>query len=61
MRVSLIREIYFSKRLGTLILGGSIFPPDGLNINDELLPIINKTITCNDLTLKYLANIKGIP
>ena len=42
-------------------VGGSIFPPDGLNINDELLPIINETITCDDLTLKYLANIKGIP
>jgi len=40
---------------------GSIFPPDILNINDDFLPIINETITCDDLTLKYFANIKGIP
>ena len=42
-------------------VGGSIFPPDILNINDELIPIINETITCDDLTLKYLSNRKGIP
>ena len=42
-------------------VGGTIFPPDILNINDELLPIINETITCDDLTLKYFANTKGIP
>ena len=42
-------------------VGGSIFPPDILNINEELLPIIKETITCDDLTLKYFANIKGIP
>ena len=40
---------------------GSIFPPDILNINDDFLPIINETITCDDLTLKYFAIIKGIP
>jgi hypothetical protein len=40
---------------------GSIFPPDILNINDDFLPIINETITCDDLTLKYFATIKGIP
>ena len=41
--------------------GGTIFPPDILNVNDELLPIINETITFDDLTLKYFANTKGIP
>ena len=42
-------------------VGGSIFPPDILNINNDFLPIINETLTCDDLTLKYFANIKGIP
>ena len=42
-------------------VGGSIFPPDILNINDKLIPIIKETITCDDLTLKYFANIKGVP
>ena len=42
-------------------VGGTIFPPDILNINDELLPIINETITFDDLTLKHFANTKGIP
>ena len=42
-------------------VGGSIYPPDILNINDEFLPIIKETITCDDLTLKYFENIKGIP
>ena len=41
--------------------GGSIFPPDILNINEDFKPIINETITCDDLTLKYYANLKGIP
>ena len=40
---------------------GTIFPPDILNINDEFLPIIKETITCDDLTLKHFSNIKGIP
>ena len=40
---------------------GSIFPPDILNINDDFLPIINETIICDDITLKYFATIKGIP
>ena len=42
-------------------VGGSIFPPDILNINEKFLPIIYETITCDDLTLKYFANLKGIP
>jgi len=42
-------------------IGGSIFPIDIININDELLPIINEAITCDDLKLKYLSNRKGIP
>ena len=42
-------------------VGGSIFPPDILDINDNLLPIIKETITCDDLTLKYFSNLKGIP
>lgn len=40
---------------------GSIFPPDILNINEDFLPIINETITCDDLTLKYFSIRKGIP
>ena len=39
---------------------GTIFPPDILNINDEYLPIINETITCDDLTLKFYSTQKGI-
>ena len=42
-------------------VGGTIFPPDILNINEYFLPIIYETITCDDLTLKYFANLKGIP
>ena len=42
-------------------VGGSIYPPDILNIKDEFLPIIKETITCDDLTLKYFENSKGIP
>jgi len=40
---------------------GSIFPPDILNMNEEFLSIINETITCDDLTLKYFSVLKGIP
>ena len=42
-------------------VGASIFPPDILNIQNDFLPIIYETITCDDLTLKYFANLKGIP
>ena len=55
----LIKEPNFNLTLTNV--GGTIFPPDILNINDDILPIINETLTCDDLTLKYLANIKGIP
>ena len=41
--------------------GGIIYPPDIFNIKEEYLPIIKETITCDDLTLKYYANIKGVP
>ena len=41
--------------------GGIIYPPDVFNINDENLPIIRETITCDDLTLKYYSILKGIP
>ena len=41
--------------------GGSIFPPDILNINNDYIPIINETLTCDDLTLKYYSIKKGIP
>jgi len=54
-----IKETNFNLTLTNV--GGSIFPPDILNINDGFLPIIKETITCDDLTLKYFANIKGIP
>lgn len=39
----------------------SIFPPDILNIKDDFLPIINETLTCDDLTLKYFSVLKAIP
>ena len=41
--------------------GGIIYPPDILNINDDLMPIINETIVGDDFTLKYLEIKKGIP
>ena len=41
--------------------GSALYPPDILNINDELLPIIRETITCDDLTLKHFEIQKGIP
>ena len=55
----IIKEPNFNLALTNV--GGTIFPPDILNINDGIIPIIKETITCDDLTLKYLANIKGIP
>ena len=54
-----IKEASFDITLTNV--GGSIFPPDILNVNDDYLNIINETITCDDLTLKYFANMKGIP
>ena len=41
--------------------GSVLYPPDILNINDEFLPIIKETITCDDLTLKHFEIKKGIP
>jgi len=55
----LIKNANFNVTLTNV--GGTIFPPDILNINEELIPTINETITCDDLTLKYFANRKGIP
>jgi hypothetical protein len=54
-----VKEANFSLILTNV--GSTIFPPNILNINEKLLLIINETITCDDLTLKYLSNIKGIP
>ena len=54
-----VKEANFSLILTNV--GSKIFPPDILNINEKLLLIINETITRDDLTLKYLSNIKGIP
>jgi hypothetical protein len=42
-------------------VGGILYPPDILNINENYLPIINETITTDDITLKYFATQKGIP
>lgn len=42
-------------------VGSVLYPPDILNINDEFLPIIKETITCDDLTLKHFEIQKGIP
>ena len=58
-RQKLIKNPNFNLTLTNV--GGTIFPPDILNINEEMIPIIHETISCDDLTLKYLANIKGIP
>ena len=57
------QKVHINPEFNILItnVGGSIYPPDILNINDEFLPIIKETITCDDLTLKYFENIKGIP
>ena len=42
-------------------IGGILYPPDILNINENYLPLINESIICDDITLKYLATTKGIP
>ena len=54
-----VKEANFSLILTNV--GSTIFPPNILNINEKLLLIINETITCDNLTLKNLSNIKGIP
>ena len=41
--------------------GGIIYPPDILNINDNLKLLINKTLTTDDFMLKHLETLKGIP
>ena len=41
--------------------GGIIYPPDILNINDNLKLLISKTLTTDDFLLKYLETLKGIP
>ena len=41
-------------------VGGIIYPPDIFQMNEEYLPIINETITGDDLTLKYFETIKEI-
>lgn len=41
-------------------VGGIIYPPDIFQMKEEYLPIINETITGDDLTLKYFETIKGI-
>ena len=56
---NLVKEANFSLILTNV--GSTIFPPNILNINEKLLLIINETITCDNLTLKNLSNIKGIP
>ena len=42
-------------------VSGIIYPPDILNIDDSYIPIIEETITCDDMTLKYYEIMKGIP
>ena len=42
-------------------VSGTIYPPDILNIDDSYIPIIEETITCDDITLKYFEIMKGIP
>ena len=41
--------------------GGIIYPPDILNINDNLKFLISKSLTTDDIMLKYLETLKGIP
>ena len=41
--------------------GSALYPPDILNINNNFLPIIKETITCDDITLKHFEIQKGIP
>ena len=40
---------------------GILYPPDIFNIDDSYLPIIEETVTCDDITLKYFEIRKGIP
>jgi hypothetical protein len=41
-------------------VGGVLYPPDILNINEKSLKIIKETITNDDFALKYFEVIKGI-
>ena len=41
--------------------GGILYPPDILNINNDIIPIIKETFTNDDFTLKYISTRKGIP
>lgn len=41
-------------------VGGIIYPPDILNIDEHLLPLIKETITTDDILLKHLEMNKGI-
>lgn len=41
-------------------VGGVLYPPDSLNINEKYLEIIEETMTGDDIALKYFEVIKGI-
>ena len=41
-------------------VGGVLYPPDALNINEKYSKIIKETITGDDIALKYFEIIKGI-
>ena len=41
-------------------VGGIIYPPDDLNINENSLKIIKETLTGDDIILKYFEIIKSI-
>ena len=41
-------------------VGGILYPPDALNINENSLNLIKETLTGDDITLKYFEVIKGI-
>lgn len=57
------QKIYLKSEFNIILtnVGGSIYPPDILNINEYFLLINKETITCDDLALKYFETIKEIP
>lgn len=54
------KQYIYSKSLLATGVGGVLYPPNILKIDDSLLPIIRDNITTDDLVLKYVENTLNI-